>query len=265
MTAEARGPAARFAFAARVGIRLLALRPDGSIAAGVALAAIALSAIAASPAPSLLTATADLRPDGAATAQQPRPFRHDEHRALSCSGCHGPAERHRVARVWAARDCAACHHDAARGYECARCHDASNLPAPRVLAAAMELTVWDEPRRRDLLFDHATHAARSCQECHEPPVTGPPIVRCSMCHAEHHRPEANCSTCHRPTPRAAHGLTSHVTCAGSGCHTRDGTTRPVFTRELCLLCHAEQTDHEPGSTCHVCHKIPAVHPERSGF
>jgi hypothetical protein len=204
----------------------------------------------------LTPADGSAQPAANAAHGQPRPFRHDQHAALSCTGCHGPAERHRVDRAWSASDCAACHHDPARGYECVRCHTAASVPAPRLTAAALTLTVWAAPRQRDLPFDHATHAAKSCEECHAPPAVLPPVAQCSTCHADHHRPEADCSACHRPDPRVSHDLRAHLTCAGSECHSRADGDRPVVSRQLCLLCHTEQSDHEPDLNCYVCHKVP---------
>jgi hypothetical protein len=200
--------------------------------------------------------------------QQARPFRHAAHRALSCGGCHPTGERHRMVRVWTPADCAACHHDPARAYPCANCHPAEVLPPAGRVPVTLSLTVWDSAAIRDLPFAHARHAAKSCQECHIPPAGAAARTECAACHTDHHRPEADCAQCHRPARPGAHGLAVHLTCAGSGCHERVAepvplrgvAMRPLLSRTLCLLCHPEQREHEPGGTCHVCHRIPATSP-----
>jgi hypothetical protein len=203
--------------------------------------------------------------DGGFLQEPPaRPFRHAVHRVLPCRECHGTGERHRAARSWTAADCAACHHDPARDLACASCHEAAELPPAGSVPVTLSLSVRGSATVRALPFDHATHVAKPCQACHNPPAGAAARTECAACHTDHHRPEAECALCHRITAPVAHGLEAHLTCTGAGCHARidatpveaGGATRPPLSRTLCLLCHAEQKDHEPTGSCHVCHRIP---------
>lgn len=202
---------------------------------------------------------------GESVQQARRPFLHAQHEGIACVQCHGRAGEHGVLTVRTARDCAACHHDPARGYECQACHDETSIPAHREVGISLRLTVWEGARSRILPFDHRTHEGLTCQQCHTGAVLLAPERGCAECHADHHRPEAECSSCHRPTPLERHGLESHLTCTGSGCHGGTVGERPLLSRTLCLLCHIDQRDHEPGLSCHPCHMVPSIPPARSGF
>ncbi len=228
----------------------------GAITAGVggALAVAALASPPSSGDPGEAHA-AVLEGEAPSTFSQ-RPFLHRDHQGLSCMECHGIGEEHGVIAVETARDCAACHHDPERGYSCDACHAEADLPPPAGVASTMSLTVWDEPRVRDLPFDHSTHAQVSCGTCHTEPVTLAVELECSACHAEHHEPDSDCTACHVPVEEGAHGLEVHLTCATAGCHGREEGRRPELTRSLCLMCHTDQVDHEPGLTCHECHMVP---------
>jgi hypothetical protein len=193
----------------------------------------------------------------AGSQQQARPFRHAAHTRLACAECHPTGERHRTPRVWTPADCAACHHNPRREYSCTSCHESAAITGARTVPARVSLTVWRDARVRDLPFDHETHAARLCVDCHGPTVTP---ETCASCHAEHHVPEADCTGCHPPTETGVHPLRSHLTCTGAGCHSLESGDRPPLSRTLCLLCHREQTDHEPAGTCHACHRIPGSEP-----
>ncbi len=186
----------------------------------------------------------------------PRPFLHREHEAVSCTECHGTDVEHGVMTVRTARDCAQCHHDPGRGYECAECHSPERIYGERPVDARMTFTVRDEPAFRELPFNHERHEDLSCQECHTGPVMMAVELECASCHDDHHRPEAECSQCHLPADDA-HGLDVHLTCYGSGCHASE-VTRPEWTRNVCLTCHTDQRDHEPGLSCEGCHRVPAV-------
>jgi hypothetical protein len=128
----------------------------------------------------------------------------------------------------------------------------------------MNLTVWDEPRSRSLPFEHETHGTFTCQECHTGPVLLAVEKGCADCHDDHHRPGAECSQCHLPTEPGVHGLEVHLTCTSSGCHAGTAGERPALTRNMCLTCHQEQLDHEPGLDCQKCHMVPDEPPLRGG-
>lgn len=185
-----------------------------------------------------------------------RPFRHRDHEGLSCLECHTTEEGHGVITVRTARDCAACHHDPGRGYECQACHAEADLPPPGPVAAIMDLTVRDEPLTRDLPFDHGIHAEVACGECHTGPVMLEVETECAACHDDHHRPAAECSACHPPAEPEVHGLEVHLTCSTADCHAGEAGERPALSRPFCLMCHTDEVDHEPGLECHQCHMVP---------
>jgi hypothetical protein len=200
----------------------------------------------------------------ARASEQPRPFRHAAHEAIACAECHGVGAQHRAARTWTATDCAACHHDPARGLVCAQCHAPASYEAPRPTLLRMTLSVRPEPTARPTLFEHTRHAELQCAQCHNPQagvlLTPPP---CASCHVEHHRGEAECSACHAPAGPDVHDRAVHLTCAGSGCHAVEEQRQPALSRTMCLVCHVEQREHEPGGLCWQCHRVPyGVVPQR---
>lgn len=192
----------------------------------------------------------------------PRPFAHGQHEAVSCTECHGRQGEHGVITVQTPRDCAACHHDPGRGFECGDCHPGGDLAVPRQVSTTVTLTVWEEPRSRQLSFEHEYHESLQCQECHTSSVLLTAEPDCAACHDDHHRPEADCSSCHEPAESEAHGLEVHLTCTSSGCHAGTAGDRPALTRSMCLTCHQNQRDHEPGLDCQNCHMIPEPPPTR---
>jgi len=194
----------------------------------------------------------------------PRPFVHHEHAVLSCEECHGRDGEHGVVTVRTPQQCAACHHDPARPWECGDCHPGEQYSPLRQVASTMSLTVRDEPFLRDLPFDHELHGTLECRECHTGPVMLAVERECASCHQDHHRPEADCARCHLPAEPGVHGLQVHLTCTSSGCHAGEAGERPALTRTLCLACHQEQRDHEPGLSCQGCHMVPVDPPLRRG-
>jgi hypothetical protein len=198
---------------------------------------------------------------------QPRPFRHDQHEILSCRDCHTAGEQHRAeeTEVWTPRTCATCHHDPGLPYTCSNCHAAGNLPAAGTVTQTMALTVWDSPRLRELPFSHEIHAGVTCQDCHRTPVTLQMDRPCASCHTDHHRPAAECTQCHLPAEPEAHGLGAHLTCATSGCHSGEPAVTPPFSRSVCLTCHTDQREHEPGRDCAACHMIPHIQEPVTGI
>jgi hypothetical protein len=185
-----------------------------------------------------------------------RSFEHGQHERLSCRECHGSGERHRSITVQTRRDCDACHHDPRRATGCGDCHLRTELSATRAVERTLALTVWEGSRSRSLPFAHETHGRIACHECHSTPVTLTTDRDCAACHADHHRPEASCATCHVATADGVHRAESHLSCAGSGCHAPSVAPAPAHSSNLCLMCHAEQLDHEVGGGCASCHQIP---------
>jgi hypothetical protein len=236
--------------------RVPAPGPSRIFRAAAVLAVAALLAHGVVPAP--LSAQAVSPPGGSFRVEgEGRSFRHADHQRVTCGDCHRPDERHRSARTWTARDCAACHHgdEAARG--CTSCHVRSDFAAPRRTATPMALSVWTEARSRDLLFEHDRHAAVGCLDCHRAGMNRPP-ESCAACHTDHHRPEAECARCHVAPDPAVHNLAAHASCAGAGCHSAAATARPMLSRQFCLVCHDTQREHRPNRVCVNCHIKPAA-------
>jgi hypothetical protein len=191
-----------------------------------------------------------------------RPFQHRIHDALPCRGCHGSGATHRVTLVRTARDCATCHHDPRRELACTRCHSSGSLAAERRVGLSLTLQVSDSTLMRQVVFRHAPHVDSAvgleCRSCHATTVTLARNRACESCHADHHAGRAECTTCHAVPRENAHNASVHLGCAGSGCHAATRAPTPALSRTLCLFCHTQQRDHEPGGSCALCHRIPGL-------
>ena len=185
-------------------------------------------------------------------------FSHGDHRQQACSSCHNSRLRHGALRVRTADDCARCHHSGPGRDQCATCHAATDLSQPVArLPKTFRLGVSGRDVSRTIAFPHARHTPTiACTICHSNTETRAPNTGlCSLCHGAHHRPDANCRTCHAAAnPRASHRAAAHPNCAASGCH---GTRAPDITtsRQPCLLCHADREQHMPGMVCSQCHRV----------
>jgi len=198
----------------------------------------------------------------AARADTTRPalprFSHGDHRRQGCASCHSSRIRHGQLRVRSAADCQQCHHTGPGRDQCASCHSATDRAQPLSrLQRSFRLQVSGRQVMRSIPFPHERHAAvPSCLVCHSNARTrAPDGADCALCHRPHHRPEANCRTCHgAANPRAVHRAAAHPNCASSQCH---GTRAPVITgsRQACLLCHPERESHMPGMVCSQCHNV----------
>lgn len=193
-------------------------------------------------------------------------FRHAQHREVECTACHSVERAHGALTVTSLRDCRACHHTGPVAEPCASCHAASEV---RGLAMRVQRTLdiqigrLDHPRRQ-LPFDHAEHPRLQCQACHtEGLALSAAALDCAECHAEHHEPDRSCMACHAEPREGAHDVQVHLGCAGSGCHEAAPATVNAVprTRDFCLACHQDLTDHRPGGNCEDCHSLPA--PRRS--
>jgi nitrate/TMAO reductase-like tetraheme cytochrome c subunit len=181
------------------------------------------------------------------------PFSHATHRSVSCTSCHSSRERHGQLVLQSARDCMACHHDPARTTaDCTSCHERAALPARAAVATTVRTSTRLEPRTRTLPFSHAEHTTIACNDCHTAGVTLAPRA-CTDCHTEHHRATANCSSCHEQPARAAHPRSVHHGCGGSGCHADAAVLALAPTRSVCLVCHQNLVNHQPGRDCASCH------------
>ncbi|HUH13598.1 MAG TPA: hypothetical protein VMK65_10830 [Longimicrobiales bacterium] len=197
--------------------------------------------------------------DASASSPEPvQPFDHRAHERVSCGECHGTGGDHRTLLVRSPADCAACHHDERRALACARCHDEGALPSAATVAQQLALGAWEEPRERALPFAHGRHEDVECRACHQGSATLAVQRACGSCHENHHRAAADCAACHPAPPSSAHPASIHLSCAGAGCHAPAAAPATVGSRTLCIMCHREQAEHEPGGACAACHQVPAA-------
>ena len=150
--------------------------------------------------------------------------------------------------------CRSCHHGSDQRYACTHCHgDPSAIP-PRRVTQAMTVAGHRHPDRT-LEFAHAFHTSVACTECHRGGPDLTPDRACTSCHDSHHQPEADCSRCHQPPAATAHTLAAHAGCGGAGCHQDARVLSLPRSRSLCLVCHRDRVDHEPGKDCATCHRL----------
>lgn len=209
-------------------------------------------------------------PDEMRRSTRPESFPHEAHREIDCAVCHDEPQGHAThegiscaacheasadVRVMALepRDCQSCHHRADQPRPCEACHE--SRPALLSVQQRLDLSVWSAPRTRSFDFDHSLHADLSCGACHRARPALLPAESCGSCHAEHHTAEARCVTCHVEPPSGAHDVRVHLTCSGSGCHRAPDVEAIADSRNVCLVCHRQQQDHEPGGNCVECHRV----------
>ncbi|HEV8453942.1 MAG TPA: hypothetical protein VGQ24_03565 [Gemmatimonadales bacterium] len=191
-------------------------------------------------------------------------FPHPRHKSLPCLTCH-VVNRPEAGLVFQVpRGCDLCHHQAViagrvEARDCARCHRAEGLAAPRQTELRVQVGART-PVTRLVGFRHDAHAKVVCADCHRPPSTTPPdsVRTCQSCHVQHHEEQRNCVQCHsRGDLSAAHPRAAHVQC--DACHTPSRIAALVPVRSFCLTCHAKQQEHEPSQECTTCHllKTPA--------
>ena len=190
-------------------------------------------------------------------------FRHDDHSDIECQTCH---ESGQPTVTTNPRWCRDCHHTGRRSASCQSCHRPGELRARSFgTTRTLRFSVSDDSTTRTLPFRHEPHTELECSRCH----TGRPALSaadapCSECHAEHHEPEATCTACHLSAPEGAHPREdAHLTCTGSGCHEPAPFADVPRTRNACLSCHREMTDHETGRDCAECHALPSPHPQEA--
>jgi predicted CXXCH cytochrome family protein len=196
-------------------------------------------------------------------------FRHRQHEGVACTSCHGAERVHaRLDEVTSLTDCRRCHHTQPLASDCLRCHERTQVHARAVtVERVMDIRLGSIDRpTRSLPFHHDDHERFACETCHnqglELSATG---ADCSACHAAHHEPSTNCMACH-PPDREAHDRNAHLTCSGPGCHEHADATVLLVprTRSVCLVCHQDRADHEPGEVCVECHALPRPRPAAPG-
>ncbi|HUG40769.1 MAG TPA: hypothetical protein VMM12_09795 [Longimicrobiales bacterium] len=188
-------------------------------------------------------------------------FRHAQHRGVECTACHSTTRTHGGLTVTSLADCRACHHTAPVATPCAGCHtpgEVARLSARVRRTLDIRIGRLNRPTRM-LPFDHRPHVQLDCVQCHTQGLAlSAAAVDCAACHREHHEPDRSCMACHAQPREGAHDAQVHLGCAGSGCHAAvpasvDAVPR---TRDFCLACHQNLTEHRPGRNCENCHSLP---------
>ena len=187
---------------------------------------------------------------GCRTCHTPLPS-HGGHAAVECTECHRPPAAFAALAVTAPEDCLACHHDPAQDVPCSTCHVAEAGGLVTVVES-LELSAVTPPVERTLTLSHERHGDVACQACHTSGIRYEVERSCASCHERHHRPDADCLSCHPPA-RERHELAAHLGCSGAACHLREDVDALPESRAVCLACHAEQRSHEEGLACVPCH------------
>jgi nitrate/TMAO reductase-like tetraheme cytochrome c subunit len=184
-------------------------------------------------------------------------FDHARHTDAECTACHSVTDRHGSVSITTVAECRSCHHTGSTAQPCSRCHRPADVSRQRYDVRRAYRPSVGTAENRTLPFAHQQHAGVECATCHiEGLALSAARVSCSTCHEEHHDPEHSCIACHEPPPATAHTRTAHLSCSGSGCHSAAPVTAAQRTRNLCLGCHQDLTDHQPGRRCSDCHALP---------
>jgi hypothetical protein len=182
-------------------------------------------------------------------------FEHARHRDVQCTACHETERTHGAVVIASFAECRQCHHTGPVAQPCTRCHEQRELAQPYRLPQPMRIA-GRAARTRQLPFNHAQHPNEPCSACHTPGLTQSVTISCTSCHEQHHRPEAQCRSCHDAPVPDAHTTRAHLTCSGAGCHQPPPFRGVPRTREVCLSCHTTQVDHMPRRNCVDCHVLP---------
>jgi len=160
--------------------------------------------------------------------------------------------------VQSLQDCRSCHHTEEAQRECSFCHQASELRDRRITVdRSLSISVHEGASSRTLAFRHGAHDELACADCHTGgPSLSVPDLDCQSCHEEHHTYQTTCLDCHSEPAEDDHGLNVHATCSGSGCHAEVPVQTPPRTRDGCLWCHQDLSDHKPDQSCVSCHLMP---------
>jgi len=201
---------------------------------------------------------------GAPPPQQPQEkaprFLHSQHKNVACLKCHDDTKTHGGLKVTTLQDCRSCHHAPPISNSCTRCHSGSDMPT-RTFQETRTVTLSvgsGAPQQRTFSFRHQPHQGIDCSRCHTQGLArSAASVDCDGCHEKHHEVDNNCVSCHQQPPSSAHpSARAHVTCSGSGCHNPPPFKGVPRTRTVCLVCHQQQQNHNPGRECSDCHALP---------
>ncbi len=199
----------------------------------------------------------------------PRPvaiFRHDTHEEVACTACHGTDGAHATFTVSRIDDCRSCHHNQPLAAECRSCHQERETSGRMEVSRTLDIRIGtiDRPSR-SLVFEHAPHARLACQSCHNGGLAlDASGTDCSACHSAHHEPATNCRACHAAPAEGSHDRTAHLGCGGAGCHEAAPLSIQAAprSRDLCLVCHQDRSDHKADRVCAGCHALPPPDPAR---
>lgn len=182
------------------------------------------------------------------------PMSHRRHRELECTACHSAGgDRHGQLTVRTTADCQQCHHTPTRAATgCTSCHQPGEIGGVRQVTTTLQVAA-NVRRVRPLPFRHAEHDAIRCEGCHAPSPSMAPTTTCTSCHAPHHEATASCRSCHATSTRAVHTRQAHLGCVGCHDAAKVASLRP--TREVCLSCHVDMNEHNPGRECTQCHQV----------
>lgn len=185
-----------------------------------------------------------------------QPFQHKPHKAVQCKACHATSDGHGVVKTGAVANCGGCHHAATNVARCTSCHASGKLTRTFTRAFDAKLTVANTTRPKTLTFAHTTHTGVDCRSCHKNAARMRAVPSCEACHEDHHTELRTCTTCHTNANQVKeHNREAHLTCIGSGCHKTTVNGSLQTQRNVCLVCHAGQVNHEPAGDCASCHMI----------
>ena len=183
-------------------------------------------------------------------------FSHAEHRRITCLTCHTTTSRTATLTFEPPRGCQICHHQRPARSECASCHQPEEVAPP--MPVTMRVGVpRQEPRSREVGFEHGEHAEIACVKCHTQPVSLEPdadVATCAACHDDHHVARRDCASCHRTDQVIqAHEppVDAHQRC--DQCHTPATVASLEPDRSFCLACHPQEVDHYEQKECSTCH------------
>lgn len=167
---------------------------------------------------------------------------HFEEEAISCVKCHSTTI-HRFAP--SAEVCKVCHSEKIKVTEmaenhCLDCHQFLREDSPL------------KPTRQTCLECHLNQVQPKVKVTW--PANAPMRFECSQCHKPHvsETPVVNCLSCHQSTPNEGlHAKTTHSKTTCQTCH--QPHEWKVQSRDACLTCHANKTNHNEGILCTNCH------------
>lgn len=183
-----------------------------------------------------------------------RPFQHERHTSVACHACHAPGEAHGKVTIRAPRDCETCHHSPVQRSTCTTCH-AEQIAAPLDVPIVSRASVWPADRQRTLSFSHARHETLECRGCHGTGTSLGNPKTCTACHDDHHQPSRSCASCHAVAAAGHPREATHLGCTDGSCHDAARVAALQPSRNVCLVCHREKTDHKPGRDCASCHLV----------